>query len=166
MDNTDKTTQGIGKQIVNFCRRSKKVNRNFKLIYLGIALGYTSLKCYHDGLKTLNIFREFKDKEKNSHYISIDNETIESFYKNTNMEFFKINDKVYYSYNNRKIVINDEHFDINDSEYNVAMTGSYSNVSSHFWKGITFPYQIIKNIIPLLILNRTSDVSNVFSANK
>jgi hypothetical protein len=153
MDNTDKTTQEIQKQIVNFCRLSKKGNRNFKLIYLGIAVGYTSLKCYQDGLKTLTVFRDFKDKEKNSYYI--DNiENIKFFYKNKKeMEFFKINGKIFYLYNDKKILINDEYFDINDSEYNVAMTGSYSNVFSHFWKGITFPYQIVKNIIPLLILN-------------
>ena len=135
------------KKLKDFCNKG---NRNYKLIYLGIAMGYTGLKCYQDGLNTLSEFRNFKNKENNSIYI--DDNKIEPFYSYKRIKFYKINKNIYLEKYSEEFLINSVNYFENDSEFNVIKSGCYENVFSHFWNGITFPYQIVKNLIPFLIL--------------
>lgn len=93
---------------------------------------YAGFKSYEDGVAGLKEFREFR-----------------SCYK-------VLADKYNYYY------INNEKITENTHELIVARESCFENSFSHFWKGITFPFQIVTDIVPYIVLglNKNNGDSN------
>lgn len=94
---------------------------------------YAGFKSYEDGVAGLEQFRKLKEE-----------------YKTTNV--FKSNN--YW--------INYEQITENTPEFTVVRESCFENSFLHFWKGITFPFQIVTDIVPYIVLglNKNDDGNN------
>jgi hypothetical protein len=93
---------------------------------------YAGFKSYEDGVAGLEQFRKFRS-------------------------CFKVfADKYNYYY------INNEKITEKTPEFTVVRESCFENSFLHFWKGITFPFQIVTDIVPYIVLglNKNDDGNN------